>query len=107
MARVRRREASSSSGCSAGSSPARSPEHRYRVHELADMFGPLVLSPQIPERSALQQAQGASLPIHRWPGPAASELGSAFDAHLARVLRAESRPPRRRATSAAPEAAAV
>jgi chromosome partitioning protein len=87
----------------------RSPEHRYRVTELADMFGPLVLTPTIPERSALQQAQGASMPIHRWPGPAASELTSAFDAHLARVLRAESRPPRRRSPSgsAAPEAAAV
>jgi cellulose biosynthesis protein BcsQ len=74
----------------------RSPEHRYRVAELADMFGPLVLTPTIPERSALQQAQGASMPVHRWPGPAAGELASAFDAHLARVLRAESRPPRRR-----------
>src|SRR3954467_9555140 len=74
----------------------RSPEHRYRVTELADMFGPLVLTPTIPERSALQQAQGASMPIHRWPGSAATELAAAFDAHLARVLRAESRPPRRR-----------
>jgi cellulose biosynthesis protein BcsQ len=88
----------------------RSPEHRYRVTELADMFGPLVLTPTIPERSALQQAQGASMPIHRWPGPAASELSSAFDAHLARVLRAESRPPRRRPSasgSTAAEAAAA
>ncbi len=75
----------------------RSPEHRYRVTELADMFGPLVLSPQIPERSALQQAQGASQPVHRWPGPAARELADAFDAHLARVLRAAARPPRRSA----------
>jgi chromosome partitioning protein len=68
-----------------------------------------VLSPTIPERSALQQAQGASMPIHRWPGPAASELASAFDAHLARVLRAESRPPRRRSSSGSgtPEAAGV
>jgi chromosome partitioning protein len=87
----------------------RSPEHRYRVTELADMFGPLVLTPTIPERSALQQAQGASMPVHRWPGPAATELGGAFDAHLARVLRAESRPPRRRSSSnqSSAEAAAV
>jgi len=85
----------------------RSPEHRYRVSELADMFGPLVLTPTIPERSALQQAQGASMPIHRWPGPAAHELAQAFDAHLARVLRAEARPPRRRPITdgAAPEPA--
>jgi cellulose biosynthesis protein BcsQ len=77
----------------------RSPEHRYRVNELSEMFGPLVLSPAIPERSALQQAQGASLPVHRWPGPAAEELGDAFDAHLARVLRAGTRPARRTATA--------
>jgi len=73
----------------------RSPEHRYRVTELSDMFGPLVLSPAIPERSALQQAQGASVPVHRWPGPAAEELAEAFDAHLARVMRAGTRAPRR------------
>lgn len=78
----------------------RSPEHRYRVNELADMFGPLVLSPQIPERSALQQAQGASKAIHAWPGPAARELSDAFDAHLARLLRVAARPPRRKPATA-------
>jgi chromosome partitioning protein len=75
----------------------RSPEHRYRVNELSEMFGPLVLSPSVPERSALQQAQGASMPLHRWPGPAAEELAEDFDAHLARVLRAGTRPARRAA----------
>ena len=76
----------------------RSPEHRYRVTELNDMFGPLVLAPMIPERSALQQAQGASQPVHRWPGNAGQELAAAFDSHLSRVLRLASRrgapPPR-------------
>jgi len=72
----------------------RSPEHRYRVGELSEMFGPLVLTPSLPERSALQQAQGASQPIHAWPGPAAAELADAFDHHLARVLRVASRLPR-------------
>lgn len=69
----------------------RSPEHRYRLTELADMFGPLVLTPQVPERSALQQAQGASRPIHFWPGPAAQELSRIFDAHLNRLVRLASR----------------
>lgn len=73
----------------------RSPEHRYRVTELNDMFGPLVLSPSVPERSALQQAQGASQPIHHWPGSAAKELAEAFDAQLSRVLRVGNRAPRR------------
>lgn len=72
----------------------RSPEHRYRLGELSDMFGPLVLTPSLPERSALQQAQGASQPIHRWPGPAAKELADAFDHHLARVIRVSSRQPK-------------
>ncbi|MFN8076419.1 MAG: ParA family protein [Kineosporiaceae bacterium] len=77
----------------------RSPEHRYRVQELSEMFGPLVLTPAIPERSALQQAQGASRPLHEWPGPAAQELSHLFDQHLARILRAP-RPARRADTPA-------
>ena len=74
----------------------RSPEHRYRLAELSDMFGPLVLGPTIRERSALQQAQGASQPIHRWPGAPAQELAEAFDAHLSRILRANQRGSRSR-----------
>ncbi len=69
----------------------RSPEHRYRLAELQQMFGPLVLTPALPERSALQQSQGASSPVHRWPGQAAGELADAFDAHLSRLLRVTSR----------------
>jgi cellulose biosynthesis protein BcsQ len=69
----------------------RSPEHRYRLAELQSMFGPLVLSPALAERSALQQSQGASSPVHRWPGAAAAELAEAFDAHLARLLRVAAR----------------
>jgi cellulose biosynthesis protein BcsQ len=83
----------------------RSPEHRYRVQELGEMFGPLVLGPSIRERSALQQAQGASQPIHRWPGAPAQELASAFDAHLARILRANSRTGTRPRKAPAPAAA--
>jgi cellulose biosynthesis protein BcsQ len=78
----------------------RSPEHRYRVEEMAAMFGPLVIGPAIPERSALQQAQGASQPVHRWPGSAARELAERFDAHLARVIRAANREGRKRDTTA-------
>ncbi len=79
----------------------RSPEHRYRLNELAEMFGPLVIGPQVPERSALQQAQGASRPIHQWPGPAAVELSGLFDAHLARLLRSATRTGRRRSPAEA------
>ena len=51
------------------------------------MFGPLVLSPQLPERTSLQQAQGAAKPLHIWPGESAQELAGMFDQLLDRVLR--------------------
>jgi chromosome partitioning protein len=66
----------------------RSPEHRYRLEEMTGLFGPLVLRPPLPDRSAVQQSQGATTPVHRWPGHGGAELATAFDAHLDRVLRA-------------------
>jgi cellulose biosynthesis protein BcsQ len=62
-------------------------EHQFRIKELRDMFGPLVLSPQLPERTSLQQAQGAAKPLHIWPGDSAQELAGDFDALLDRVMR--------------------
>jgi len=67
---------------------ARVTEHTYRLAELQNIFGPLVLSPTLPERTALQQAQGAGQPIHAWPGTGARELADAFDVLLQRALRA-------------------
>jgi len=67
---------------------ARSTEQSYRLAELEQMYGPLVLSPTVPERAALQQAQGAARPIHAWPGNPAHELSAAFDQLLERALRA-------------------
>ena len=63
-------------------------EHQFRIKELRDMFGPLVLSPQLPERTSLQQAQGAAKPLHIWPGDSAQELAADFDALLDRIIRA-------------------
>ena len=62
-------------------------EHQFRIKELRDMFGPLVLSPQLPERTSLQQAQGAAKPLHMWPGESAEEMSQHFDQLLERVLR--------------------
>nr|WP_202107057.1 ParA family protein [Agromyces seonyuensis] len=62
-------------------------EHQFRIKELRDMFGPLVLSPQLPERTSLQQAQGAAKPLHMWPGESAEEMARNFDQLLDRVLR--------------------
>lgn len=63
-------------------------EHEYRLAELRDLFGPLVLSPVLPDRSAVQQAQGAAVPIHQWPTNGAREIAQSFDALLDRLLRA-------------------
>jgi chromosome partitioning protein len=67
---------------------ARSVEQAFRLEELRGLYGPLVLTPQIPERAALQQAQGAAQPVHAWPGQAAAELARVFDELLDRALRA-------------------
>jgi hypothetical protein len=45
-----------------------------------------VLSPQLPERTSLQQAQGAAKPVHLWPGEAAQEMAGYFDQVLDQVL---------------------
>lgn len=63
-------------------------EHQFRIKELRDMFGPLVLSPHLPERTSLQQAQGAAKPLHVWPGESAQEMAGLFDQLLDRALRA-------------------
>jgi chromosome partitioning protein len=66
----------------------RNPEHRYRLDELRSLFGPLILTPPVPERSALQQAQGSSLPIQQWGTEGGREATEAFDRLLNRVFRA-------------------
>ena len=70
---------------------ARSLEQAYRLEELGSLYGPLLLSPQVPERAALQQAQGAAQPVHAWPGQAAAELSAIFESLLDRALRAPRR----------------
>lgn len=62
-------------------------EHQFRIRELREMFGPLVLNPQLPERPSLQQATGAAKPVHMWPGEASQEMAANFDLVLDRVLR--------------------
>lgn len=66
----------------------RSHEHQFRVEELRDIFGPLVMPVALPDRLAVQQAQGACLPIHQWATPGAREVALAFNLLLARALRA-------------------
>lgn len=72
----------------------RSVEHAFRVAELRDLFGPMVLAGVIPDRSAIQQAQGAGVPIQQWDTPGAREATLVFEGLLGRILRRRTRPPR-------------
>lgn len=81
----------------------RNTEHEFRINELRELFGPLVLSGVIPDRSAVQQAQGACLPIQRWDTPGAREVSAVFTTLLGRVLRSD-RPRRVRSEPSAPPA---
>ena len=81
----------------------RNTEHEFRIAELRELFGPLVLSGVLPDRSAIQQAQGACLPIQRWDTPGAREASAVFTLLLGRVLRSD----RARREESPDEAAAV
>lgn len=71
----------------------RNSEHEFRIGELRELFGPLVFSNVLPDRSAIQQAQGACLPIQRWDTPGAREVAAVFTILLGRVLRTTRRRP--------------
>ncbi|MEC3977649.1 ParA family protein [Amycolatopsis sp. H20-H5] len=60
----------------------RSTEHTFRVNELRENFGGLVLDPVLPDRTAVAQAQGACVPLHRLRTAGARELAAAFDTLL-------------------------
>nr|WP_239552190.1 ParA family protein [Brachybacterium muris] len=64
----------------------RSVEHQYRLAELRDLFGDIVLEPVIEERVGLQQAQGGAVPLHRYEGASGKRLTEDFDALLRTVL---------------------
>lgn len=66
-------------------------EHQYRIAELREQFGRLVMPVALPDRLAVQQAQGACVPIHQWQTPGAREVSLALNLLLARVLRTSGR----------------
>jgi chromosome partitioning protein len=81
----------------------RNAEHEFRIAELRELFGALVLPGVLPDRSAIQQAQGACMPIQRWDTPGAREASAVFTLLLGRVLRSE-RPRRASQVVTAPPA---
>jgi chromosome partitioning protein len=70
-------------------------EHQYRIAELREHFGNLVMPVALPDRLAVQQAQGACMPIHAWGTPGSREVALALNLLLARVLRTAGRPRQR------------
>lgn len=62
-------------------------EHQFRQQELRETFGGLVLNTALPDRLAVQQAQGACVPIHHWPTPGAREVAMAFNMLLGKTMR--------------------
>jgi len=66
-------------------------EHQYRIAELREHFGNLVMPVALPDRLAVQQAQGACMPIHAWGTPGSREVALALNLLLARVLRTMSK----------------
>jgi cellulose biosynthesis protein BcsQ len=61
-------------------------EHRFRIGELRLAYGPLVLEPTVPDRTVVQQAAGALVPLYRWRSPGAREVAAVFDQYLDRLL---------------------
>jgi cellulose biosynthesis protein BcsQ len=70
---------------------SRSSEHAFRIAELRELFGPLVLTGYLPDRSAIQQAQGACVPIQQWDTPGAREVSAVFTGLLGRIVRSSYR----------------
>ena len=66
------------------------PEHNYRMDELRSAFGDLVLG-GLPDRAAIQQAQGACVPVQRWTSNGAADINTALS-RLLDELRPMSRP---------------
>ena len=63
-------------------------EHSYRQREIANVHGRAsILTPVIPERVAMQQAESYGQPVQTISSAAGKELREAFDKHLTRLLR--------------------
>lgn len=63
-------------------------EHDYRIKELAQVHGRAsILQPVIPERIAIQQAEGMGVPVQTVRTQGGREVAELFDTHLTRLLK--------------------
>jgi chromosome partitioning protein len=68
-------------------------EHAVRCTELRMAWPHLVLRPEIPERTAIQQAQGAAVPVQAWHSQSGREASQLFESVLDEVLATLALPP--------------
>lgn len=61
-------------------------EHTFRLAEMRQMFGDLLLSPIITDQENWQQIQGAAHSVHHWPGELARQTSGYFDELLRNVF---------------------
>lgn len=63
-------------------------EHQFRSHELAQIYGrSAILKPPIPERIAVQQAEGFGQPLHLVRTAGGREVAEIYDGYLTTLLR--------------------
>jgi cellulose biosynthesis protein BcsQ len=67
-------------------------EHAYRLAELGEAFPDLVLPVTVPDRTAIQQAQGACVPVQAWRSAGAHEAAEAYDTVLDAILARAAEP---------------
>lgn len=68
-------------------------EHALRTQEIRQAWPHLVLRPEIPERAAIQQAQGAAVPVQAWHSQSAREASLLFESVFDEVTALLSLPP--------------
>ncbi|MCC9145013.1 MULTISPECIES: ParA family protein [unclassified Arthrobacter] len=61
-------------------------EHVFRLAEMKQMFGDLLLSPNVAEQANWQQIQGAAHSVHHWPGESAKQAAGTFDALIKNLM---------------------
>jgi cellulose biosynthesis protein BcsQ len=76
------------------------PENEFRVNELRERYGSLVVPTQIEERSSIQQATGSARAIHSWPGANSQEIAGQFEEVLDFALASFANQSQRRPTRA-------
>lgn len=61
-------------------------EHVYRLGELRESYPRLLLDPPVPERTAVQQAQGAGVAVQTWRSDGGREVSAVLDTLLLALL---------------------